>query len=177
MWQTIHFLKPVLYSVVGLGNNSSIYHWLHISLSMSAFITLCNFLLEGSVNVFPLAVGNVLPVTRWLILSSAYKSWQSMIISHRAVDQLHSWDSSINMKLLNCSVGYHSGLSGLICRALSQQPSYKETFSFRYLLAQATLQSEYPKNLGRLWLAYTGLQVDFTSFNSYLLAQATLQSQ
>ena len=38
-------------------------------------------------------VGNVLPVTRWLILSSAYKSWQSMMVSHRAVDQLHSWDS------------------------------------------------------------------------------------
>ncbi len=31
------------------------------------------------------AVGSVLPVTRWLILSSAYKSWQSMMVSHRAV--------------------------------------------------------------------------------------------
>ena len=43
------------------------------------------------------SVGNVFPVTRWLILSSAYESWQSMMVSHRAVDQLHSWDSSINM--------------------------------------------------------------------------------
>ncbi len=32
-----------------------------------------------------IAVGNVLPVTRWLILSSAYKSWQSMMVSHRSV--------------------------------------------------------------------------------------------
>ena len=105
-------------------------------------------------------VGNVLPVTRWLILSSAYKSWQSMMVSHRAVDQLHSWDSSINIhmliwrthvdwwvstvQLINCymgyhdgipwwdtMMGYHDGLSGLICRALSQPQSYKETFSFR----------------------------------------------
>ena len=70
-------------------------------------------------------VGNVLPVTRWLILSSAYKSWQSMMVSHRAVDQLHSWD---------CCMRYHDGLSGLICRALSQPKSYKETFSFRDLI-------------------------------------------
>ena len=74
------------------------------------------------------SVGNVLPETRWLILSSAYKSWQSMMVSHRAVDQLHSWDS---VKLINCCMRYHNGLSGLICRAFSQPPSYKETFSFR----------------------------------------------
>ncbi len=51
-------------------------------------------------------VGNVLPVTRWLILSSAYKFWQSMMVSHRAVDQLHSWASSIlidESQLLNWS--------------------------------------------------------------------------
>ncbi len=29
------------------------------------------------------------------------------------------------------SLGYHSGLSGLICRAFSQPRSYKETSSFR----------------------------------------------
>ncbi len=62
------------------------------------------------------AVGNVFPVTRWLILSSAYKSWQSLMVSHRAVNKLI----------------YHDGLSGLICRALSQPQSYKETFSFRH---------------------------------------------
>ncbi len=97
-------------------------------------------------------VGNVLPVTRWLILSSAYKSWQSMMVSHRAVDQLHSLDSSINMshpdhvdwwvstvKLINVCMGYHNGLSGLICRALSQPPSYKETSSFQSKLLHPLL--------------------------------------
>ncbi len=44
-----------------------------------------------------LSVGNVLLVTRWLILTSAYKSWQSMMVSHRTADQLKCWDSSINM--------------------------------------------------------------------------------
>ncbi len=34
-------------------------------------------------------------------------------------------------KLINCCMRYHDGLSGLICRAFSQPPSYKETFSFR----------------------------------------------
>ncbi len=77
-------------------------------------------------------VGNVLPVTRWLILSSAYKSWQSMMVSHRAVDQLHSWDSWVStVQLIDCSMGYYNGLSELICRAFSQPPSYKETSSFR----------------------------------------------
>ena len=33
-----------------------------------------------------LAVGHVLLVTRWLILSSTFKSLQSMMVSHRAVD-------------------------------------------------------------------------------------------
>ncbi len=42
-------------------------------------------------------VGHVLLVTRWLIFSSAYKSWQSIMVSHRAVDQFNSWESSINM--------------------------------------------------------------------------------
>ena len=60
-----------------------------------------------------------------------------MMVSHRAVDQLQSWDSSTidwwvsTVKLINCYMGYHNGLSVLICRALSQPPSYKETFSFR----------------------------------------------
>ncbi len=34
-----------------------------------------------------------------------------------------------------------------------------------------------PKNLGRLWLAYTELQGDFTCYNSYLLTLGTLHSQ
>ncbi len=33
------------------------------------------------------------------------------------------------------------------------------------------------KNIGRLWLAYTELQGDFTCYNSYLLTLATLHSQ
>ncbi len=33
------------------------------------------------------------------------------------------------------------------------------------------------KNLGRLWLAYTELQGDFTCYNSYLLTLGTLRSQ
>ena len=73
-----------------------------------------------------MAVGNVLLVTRWLILSSAYKSRESMMVYHRAVDQLKSWDSSINMS----PPDPHNWLSGLICRTLSQPPSYKETSSF-----------------------------------------------
>ncbi len=36
-------------------------------------------------------------VTRWLTESSAYQPWQSIIVSHRAVEQFNSWDSSINM--------------------------------------------------------------------------------
>ncbi len=83
------------------------------------------------------SVGNVLLVTRQLIWSSAYKSWQSMMVSHRAVDQLIPicWSGGLMLidesQLFNCYTGYHNGLSGLICRALSQPPSYKETFSFR----------------------------------------------
>ena len=34
-----------------------------------------------------------------------------------------------------------------------------------------------PKNIGRLWLAYTELQGDFTCYNSYLLTLGTLHSQ
>ncbi len=33
------------------------------------------------------------------------------------------------------------------------------------------------KNLGRLWLAYTELQGDFTCYKSYLLTLGTLHSQ
>ncbi len=33
------------------------------------------------------------------------------------------------------------------------------------------------KNLGRLWLAYTELQGDFTCYHSYLLTLGTLHSQ
>ncbi len=33
------------------------------------------------------------------------------------------------------------------------------------------------KNLGRLWLAYTELQGDFTCCNSYLLTQITVSSK
>ena len=40
-------------------------------------------------NVMLLAVGHVL-VTRWLTVSSAYKSWQSIMVSHGEVDQLNS---------------------------------------------------------------------------------------
>ncbi len=42
-------------------------------------------------------------VTLWLTESSAYRTWQSIMVSHTAVDQLISWDSSINMSL-NCAV-------------------------------------------------------------------------
>ncbi len=41
--------------------------------------------------------GHDLLVTRWLTVCSAYKSRQSFMVSHRAVDQLKHWDSSINM--------------------------------------------------------------------------------
>ncbi len=41
--------------------------------------------------------GNGFPVTRWLTGSSAYHSWQSVMVSHRAVDHLKSWDSLIKM--------------------------------------------------------------------------------
>ncbi len=34
-------------------------------------------------------------------------------------------------QLINCSMGYHNGLSGLICRALNQPPSYKENMANR----------------------------------------------
>ncbi len=37
--------------------------------------------------------------------------------------------------------------------------------------------SHFDKNLGRLWLAYTELQGNFTCFNSYLLTLGTLHSQ
>ena len=96
------------------------------------------------------AVGHVILVTRWLISSFAYKSWQSFMISHRAVDHLNSWDSPIvgwssrsayvdwwvsTVQLINCPLGYHNGLSGLICRAPSQPPSYRESLpSKAYLL-------------------------------------------
>ena len=64
----------------------------------------CQYITSGSSTALP--VGNVLLVTGWLILSSAYKSWDSTV------------------KLINCSMGYHNVLSGLICRAFSQAPSY-----------------------------------------------------
>ncbi len=36
---------------------------------------------------------------------------------------------------------------------------------------------QWTKNLGRLWLAYTELQGDFTCYSSYLLTLGTLHSQ
>ena len=54
------------------------------------------------------SVDHVLLVTRWLILSSVYKSWQSIIVSLRAAEQL---------SLINCSIGYNNGLSQLIYTA------------------------------------------------------------
>ncbi len=41
---------------------------------------------SNEVSAFKQTVGNVLPVTGWLILSSAYKSYQSMMVSHRAIN-------------------------------------------------------------------------------------------
>ncbi len=48
-----------------------------------------------------------LVVTRRLTVSSAYQSWQSIMVSHRAVDQLNSWDSSINMRTWPTIQDYH----------------------------------------------------------------------
>ncbi len=36
-------------------------------------------------------------VTQWLTESSTYQPWQSSMVSHIAVDQFNSWDTSINM--------------------------------------------------------------------------------
>ncbi len=108
------------------------------------------------------SVGNVLPVTRWLILSSAYKSWQSMMVSNRAVDQLHSWDSWVStVKLINCYMGYHHGLSGLICRALSQPPSYKETFSFRFYWCPGMREEDSTRNWYQYHIYYWLTATDF----------------
>ncbi len=57
-------------------------------------------------NMEPISEWEALLVTRWLTESSAYQPWQSIMVSHRAVDQFNSWDSSINMSppdLLNWS--------------------------------------------------------------------------
>ena len=48
-------------------------------------------------------------------------------------------------------MGYHNGLSGLICIALSQQPSYQKTFSFRYFYNDA--EARHPSS----FLAYEDL--------------------
>ncbi len=45
--------------------------------------------------------------SRWLTVSSAYKSLQSIMVSHRAVDQLNSWDSSVNMSLPDSQMQIH----------------------------------------------------------------------
>ncbi len=83
------------------------------------------------------------------------------MVSHIAVDQFNSWDSSINMsppdqhmdldilhekkkfkvllcciwvstvQLINCSMRYHHRLSGFISRAQNQPPSYREDIANR----------------------------------------------
>ena len=49
----------------------------------------------------------------------------------------------------------------------------------KFLTEENMLHERLPlgKNLGRLWLAYTELQGDFTWKNSYLLTLGTLHSQ
>ena len=71
---------------------------------------------KGPYFVKKTSVGHVLPVTT---LSEAIGSLSCRCVS--------------TVKLINCSVGYHHGLSGLICRALSQS-GYKETSSFRSVI-------------------------------------------
>ncbi len=63
----------------------SVWHC-HCPFEIFIFLWLCDFYHPTYHEVN--SVGNVLPVTRWLILSSAYKSWQSMMVPNRAVDQL-----------------------------------------------------------------------------------------
>ncbi len=57
-------------------------------------------------------------------------------------------------QLVNCCMRYHDGLSGLICRALSQPQTYKETFSFRevilHLEGNKYFVTRYP-NLKFVW--------------------------
>ncbi len=68
-------------------------------------------------------------VTRWLTESSAYQPKQSIMVSHRAVDQFNRWVSPV--QLINCSMGYHHRLSGFISRAPNQPPSYIEDMANR----------------------------------------------
>ncbi len=89
-------------------------------------------------------------VTRWLTESSAYQPWQSIMVSHRAVDQFVVWECErlcvvfqfvysqpnwwvSTVQLINCSIGYHHRLSGFICRAQNQPPSYREDIANRYI--------------------------------------------
>ncbi len=101
-------------TTLGLYTTNAIMCWV-----LSAY-TLPNFCIEcgESVGMWAsktLSVGHVLLVTRWLTVSCAYQSLQPVMASHGAVEQLNS----------------PNGQSGLICTALSQPPSYKETSSFR----------------------------------------------
>ena len=70
-------------------------------------------------------VGNVLPVTQWLILSSAYKSWQSMMVSHRAVDQLLNWSTAIWDTIMDCQ-GWYVELS--VNHRVTRRPSRSESY-------------------------------------------------
>ncbi len=73
-------------------------------------------------------------------------------------------------------MGYHNGLSGLICRALNQPPSYNETSSFRLLLLveggwhynQQTNSWQRTNSLGDVELIYQYILGNITDmYNSY----------
>ena len=93
-----------------------------------------------------------LRVTRWLTESSAYQPWQCIMVSHRAVDQFNSWDSSVTWFCyvirgrcweMGLSMGYHHRLSGFICRTKNQPPSYKENMANRHRQTPKTGNESY----------------------------------
>ena len=71
-------------------------------------------------------------VTRWLTESFAYQPWQSMMVSHRAIN----WSTALWDTIIDCQ--------DVLCRAPNQLPSYKEDMANR-------LQLRNFKRFNNLW--------------------------
>ncbi len=80
-----------------------------------------------------MSVGHVHLVTRWLILSSAYKSWQSMMVSHRAVDQLN-WSTALRDTIMDCQ-GWYAELS--VNHLVTRRPPHYILISMEQHLQQS----------------------------------------
>ena len=103
--------------IIPCGKKGKFYtSWASISTVLGrgyAVLSLWNFkpesLNQDPSSYYPITVGNVLPVTRWLILSSAYKSWQSFWLNFREKGAnviLLNWSTALWDTIVDCQDWY-----------------------------------------------------------------------